>query len=35
MVHVEMDLKDHLVSTPLPWTGTPTIRPGCLKLRPT
>lgn len=26
---VEKDLKDHLVSTPLPWTGQPTTRPGC------
>lgn len=25
---VENDLKDHLVSTPLPWTGTPSTRPG-------
>ena len=24
-----LDAKDHLVSTPLPWTGSPTTRPGC------
>jgi len=29
MAWVENDLKDHLVSTPLPWAGLPTTRPGC------
>jgi len=29
MAWVEKDLKDYLVSTPLPWAGSPTTRPGC------
>ena len=29
MAGVEKDLKDHLVSIPLPWTGSPTTKPGC------
>jgi len=29
MAWVEKELKDHLVSTPLPWAGLPTTRPGC------
>jgi len=29
MAWVEKDLKDHLVSALLPWTGLPTTRPGC------
>ena len=35
MVWVGRDLKDHLVPTPLPWTGTPSTRPGCPKPHPT
>jgi len=29
MAWVEKDIKDHLVSTPLPRAGSPTTRPGC------
>jgi len=28
MAWVEKDLKDHLLSTSLPWAGLPTTRPG-------
>jgi len=35
MVWVGRDLKDHLVPSPLPWTGTPFTRPGCSKPCPT
>ena len=31
---VERDLKDHLVSTPLPWAWSPTTRPSCPELHP-
>jgi len=34
MAWVENDLKDHLVSTPLPQAGSPTTRPGCPELHP-
>lgn len=30
MVRVEKALKDHPVSTSLPWAGLPTSRPGCI-----
>ena len=32
MVRVGRDLKDHLVPTALPWTGTSSTRPGCSEL---
>jgi len=32
MAWVEKDIKDHLVSTPLTWEGSPTTRPGCPEL---
>jgi len=35
MVRVGRDLKDHPVSTPLPWAGTPYTRRGCSELHPT
>jgi len=35
MVWIGRDLKDHLVATPLPSSGTPSTRPGCSKLHPT
>ena len=35
MVWVGKDLIDHLSPTPLPWAGTPSIRPGCSKPHPT
>jgi len=35
MVWVGQDLKDHLVPTPLPWTGTPSTRPDRSKTHPT
>lgn len=35
MVWVGWDLKDHLVLTPLPWTGTPSTRWHCSKPHPT
>ena len=31
MVWVGRDLEDHLVPSPLPWTETPSTRPGCSK----
>jgi len=31
MVWVRKDLQEHLVPTPLPWAGTPSIGPGCSK----
>jgi len=34
MAWVEKDLKDHLVSTPLPQAGSPTTRPGCPEPHP-
>jgi len=34
MVWVGRDLIDSLGPTPLPWTGTPSTRPGCSKSRP-
>ena len=34
MAWVEKDLKDHLVSTPLPQAGPPTTRPGCPEPNP-
>jgi len=34
MVWVGRDLIDHLISTPLPWAGTPSTRPGCSKPHP-
>lgn len=35
MAWVGRNLKDHLVSTPLRWTGTPFTRPGCSGPHPT
>jgi len=35
MVRVGRDLKDHLVPTPLPWTGTSSTSPRCSELHPT
>ena len=35
MVWVGRNLKDHLVPTPLPWTGTSSTRPGCSEPHPT
>jgi len=29
MVWIGMDLTDHVIPTRLPWTGTPSTRPGC------
>jgi len=34
MAWVEKDFNDHLVSTPLPWAGVPTTRPGCPEPHP-
>jgi len=34
MVWVGKDLKDHLVTTPLPWAWTSSTRPGCSELHP-
>jgi len=34
MIWVERDLKGHLVPIPLPWAGTCSTRPGCLKPQP-
>jgi len=35
MVWVGRELRDHLVPTPLPQSGTPPTRPGCSKPHPT
>jgi len=35
MVWIGRDLKNHLVPTPLPWSGIPSARPGCSKPHPT
>lgn len=32
MVWIGRDFKDHLISTPLPWTETPSTGPGCSKV---
>jgi len=34
MVWLGRDLIDHLVPAPLPWAGTPCVRPGCSKPHP-
>jgi len=34
MAWVEKDHNDHLVSTPMPWAGSPTTRPGCQESHP-
>jgi len=34
MARGEKDLKDHPVSTPLPWAGSPATQPGCPKPHP-
>jgi len=34
MIWVEKDQKDHLVTTPLPWAGSPTTRPVCPEPHP-
>jgi len=34
MAWFEKDLKDHVVSTPLAWAGSPATRPGCPEPHP-